>query len=82
MSVLTIVSAGDVVGNLVPGLAALTEHTQLLVQHPLELVRRHVGDTLMGLEALQLVQTPVQLLQGVHRQLDASSFFWKTEDKG
>ena len=46
---LTIVSAGDVVRYLVAGLAALTEHTQLLVQHPLELVCRHVGNTLVGL---------------------------------
>ena len=56
---------------LVAGLAALAEHTQLLVQHPLELVGRHVGDTFVSLEALELVQTPVQLLQGVHGQLDA-----------
>ena len=65
---LTIVCAGDVVCDLVARLAALTEHGQLLVQHPLELVGRHVRDTLVGLETLQLVQTPVQLLQRLHCQ--------------
>ena len=69
----TIVSAGDVVSYLVPWLAALTEHAQLLVQHSLELVGGHVGDTLVGLQALQLVQAPVQLLQGVHGQADIGS---------
>ena len=61
------------VSYLVAGLAALTEHTQLLVQHSLELVGGHVGHALVGLEALQLVQAPVQLLQCVHRQSDVGS---------
>ena len=69
----TIVSAGDVVRYLVSGLAALAEHTQLLVQHPLELVGCHVGDALVCLQTLQLVQAPVQLLQGVHGQADIGS---------
>ena len=76
---ITIVSAGDVVCNLIARLAALTEHGQLLVQHPLELVGRHVRDALVGLQRLQLVQTPVQLLQGLHCQADIGSFFYKTD---
>ena len=75
----TIVSAGDVVRYLVSGLAALAEHTQLLVQHPLELVGCHVGDALVCLETLQLVQAPVQLLQGVHGQLDIGPLLWRTK---
>ena len=75
----TIVSAGDVVRYLVAGLAALAEHTQLLVQHSLELVGGHVGDALVCLETLQLVQAPVQLLQGVHGQLDIGPLLWRTK---
>ena len=45
--ILTIVGACDVVRDLVARLAALTEHAQFLVQHPLELVSRHVGHTLI-----------------------------------
>ena len=62
--------------NLIARLAALTEHRQLLVQHPLELVGRHVRDALVGLQRLQLVQTPVQLLKSLDRQADIGSFFY------
>ena len=91
---LTIVSAGDVVRYLVPGLAALAahidqseisieviwpirdkywdqatnqrrvlpEHGELLVEHPLELVGRHVGHALVGLQTLQLDQSEVSIV--------------------
>ena len=62
---------------LVPRLATLTEHAQLLVQHSLELVGGHVGDTLVGLQALQLVEAPVQFLQGVYSQPNSGSLLWK-----
>ena len=43
---LTIVGAGNVVRYLVARLAALAEHAELLVKHPLELVSRHVRHAL------------------------------------
>ena len=47
MMIQTVVGAGDVVSYLVARLTALAEHAQLLVQHPLELVGRHVRHTLI-----------------------------------
>ena len=103
---LTIVSAGDVVRYLVPGLAALAahidqseisiieiiwpirdkywdqatnqrrvlpEHGELLVEHPLELVGRHVGHALVGLQTLQLDQSEISV---VSCDLSEASITW------
>ena len=59
---------------LVPRFAALKEHRELLVEHPLELVGRHVGHAPVCLHGLQLVQAPVQLLQGLNSQADITTF--------
>ena len=38
--------------------------------------RRHVSHGSVRLHALQLIQTPVQLLQGLHRQFDDMALIW------
>lgn len=42
---------------------------------------RHVGDGAVGLDCLELVQTPVQLLQGLQRHLGVG-LIWKDTDTG
>ena len=64
--------------NLVARFAAFGEDGQLFVEHALELVGRHVGDTPVGLHGLQLVQTPVQLLQCLHSQPYTGTLLCKT----
>ena len=40
----------------------LPEHGELLVEHPLELVGRHVGHALVGLQTLQLDQSEISIV--------------------
>ena len=47
---------------LVARLATLGEHRELLVEHPLELVGRHVGHALVGLQTLQLDQSEISIV--------------------
>ena len=56
------------VGDVLALLAALRQDGQLPVEHHLELVGRHVGNTFVCLQVLQLVQAPVHALQGLNSQ--------------
>ena len=48
--------------NLTNKSRVLPEHGELLVEHPLELVGRHVGHALVGLQTLQLDQSEISVV--------------------
>ena len=62
---LTIVGVSDVPGYCEASGATPREAGELLVQHLLELVSSKTRHTPVGLKLLQLLQTPVQAVQGL-----------------
>ena len=66
LSLLTVVSVRDVPGYRQTSRATAGKAGEFLVQHLLELVGGQPSHAPVGLELLQLLQTPVQTVQGLH----------------